>query len=297
LKDACFENIQVLDHDKDSYALRLCNFLFVNVNHFFAHGGPLLEIYANLPNFQQGNSVFDDMFCEILYDLTVDYTAGPYPFFIHRNDSVGTTWTNLNQFRRIQINNPTGQTDTDYRTVTFWALYYSTFSDLNIEGVASTVNASQIGGCHSVLFDSLFVWAQASNCTWDVAAGNSHLTFANARIEGHVIDGNLNDTWISPFIAGDIQTGSEAQFINLEGNSGFDEIASGTSSETISARYLGAYSFPIITIADSDSLAAGESLKVESIDSGANTFVVKCIDELNANATISFFWQITTYNP
>jgi len=298
LTHAVIENIKILNCDKDSYAIQLSNFLHVNVRAIMSWGGPLLNIYANKPSFNQGNSIFDNLYGYVKYDLSpVDFTNGPYPIFIHKNDSASGTWTNLLNMRRVQINNPTGCSDSDYYTFTCWDLRYSTLQNFDFEGSNLQNHTIRMGSCYHVTFIDLYAWEADPNDAYvSVAANNQYVTFINPIVAGDIIDCNETDCWINPTIDGDIVSGTTAQFIGLEGNSGYATLSSGFSSITIQARYIGSNSKILLTIIDSDTLESGEFLKVESIDTANNRFIVKCGDEGTASTFISFFWQVTTYH-
>ena len=291
LRDAVIENIMVLDHDGDSYALRLSNFLFLNIRHVLAWGGSLLEIYANKPDFQQGNSIFDDLYGYIKYDLSTIQYVGAYPIFIHSNDSARNTWTNSMQIRRIQVNNPIYQPSGYYWQAMFRALRSSTISDLDLEGVnAEFVNMA--GGCYNNLFDTALCWAMNASCSFNVAAGNYWNTFINMQIHGDLMDANKENVWVSPYFTGIIVAGSQANFIGLDGNSGYDVLASGQTEKNVTACFIGVNNIILLTIMEADNLRAGESLKVESMSTTTNSFIVKCIDEGTASTDIGFFWEV-----
>lgn len=301
LKGAVIENIKILNHDKDSYALRLCNFLFLYVKHIQAYGGPLLEIYANLPYFSQGNSVFDDLYCEITYDLSIpDYVYGPYPIFIHVNDSIaGYPWfspgANLLTMRRIQINNPTAQTDGDYFTCVFWGLKTSTIEGLNLEGVTSTAKAVRMGSCQNVIFINAYVWAMLTDCEINIASNNQHITWINSFINGDILDSNQTNLWINTFLSGDIIHGSYAYFKDLSGNSGYATLANGQTNVNITARFIGPYDYITLAIIDDD---ANETIKVDQwAASPTNLFTVTTTDEGTDHNSINFFWKVEHYVP
>jgi hypothetical protein len=298
LRDAVFENIAVLGVDATHYGLSLCNFLFVTVHSFRTYGGCILELYGNLPYFQQGNSVFDDLYNEVTETLNVDFANGPYPVFVHPNDTISSyPWyqsgANLLTMRRIQVNTPTAQSDPDFYQTCFFALKISTIEGLDLEGVTSANKTVQMGSCQNVEFLNAYMWAQNTNCSLNIASNNIYVTWINPFINGAVLDSNETDSWINPLITGDILTDSRANFVNLVGNSGVDTLTSGQASVTVSAKFIGPNNYVLLTIIDADALAAGEDLKVSTLNvAPTNTFVVQCIDEGTASVDISFYWQI-----
>jgi hypothetical protein len=292
LTHAIIENIKILNCDKDSYAIQMSNFLHCNVRAIMAWGGPLLNIYANKPNFHQGNSIFDSLYGYIKYDLSpVALTTGPYPVFIHKNDSASGTLTNLCDFRRLQINNPTGCTDTDYWTFVCWDLRYSTLSDLNFEGSNLQSHTMKVGSCSHLTFINYYGWEQdPGNAYVDVASNNEYITFVNPYIED-LLDSNHTDVYINPRIVGTINSDTRAAFIGLDGNSGTATLPSGQYVVIVSARFIGVNDYVLLTIIDSDAWA--DALKVEEINRApTNTFVVLWAGEEAASVSITFYWRI-----
>lgn len=298
LRDAVFENIAVLGLDATHYGLSLCNFLFVYVHSFRAYGGCLLEIYANLPYFQQGNSVFDDLYGEVTQTLDVDFASGPYPVFIHPNDTIASyPWfekgANLMSFRRLQVNTPTAQSDPDFCQVCLFSLTLSTIEGLDLEGVTSVAKGVQMGSCYNVEFLNAYMWAMYGNCSVNIASNNCYITWVDAFINGNVLDSNETDIWINPWITGIVEPDSRANFRDLAGNSGVATITISGTSAIVSARFVGPNSYVILTIIDADALAAGEALKVSALNvAPTNTFVVQCLNGGAASTGITFFWQI-----
>jgi hypothetical protein len=112
------------------------------------------------------------------------------------------------------------------------------------------------------------------------------------------LDSNKTDCWINPYITGIIDVDSRANFINLNGNSGINSIASGATSATVTAKFIGPNNYVLLTIIDADALAAGEALKISTLNiSPTNTFVVECIDEGTASVTITFYWEVCHMMP
>jgi hypothetical protein len=292
-------NIKVLNCDKDSYAIRMANFLHCEVSMVASWGGPLLDIYANKPNFNQGNSLFSELYGYIKYDLSpVDFVDGPYPVFIHRNDSVTTTDTNLLDIRRLQINNPTGCADIDYYTFACWNVKYSSLNDLDFEGSNCQNHTSLLGSCNHLTFNNYYGWEHDPGDAYlAVAANNEYLTFVGSYFE-NLVDSNYTDMYVNCRVVGTINSDTQANFIGLNGTSGTATFTSGQTSVTVTARFIGPNDYVLITIVDSDALAAGEALKVDTINRApTNTFVVNCVDEGGISATTTFYWQIVHATP
>jgi hypothetical protein len=293
---AIIQNIKILNCDKDSYAIRLSNFLHCKVENVLAWGGPLLELYSNKENFQQGNSEFDNLFGYIKYDLApIVFATGPYPIFIHNNDSIlpSITWTNLLNMRRIQINNPTAQSDTDYYSMTCWNLQYATMTNFDFEGSNLQNHTVQLGSCNQVLFDTLYTWEQSPNHAYlSVAANNQHLTFLNSYIEG-LIDANSTNKYVGCNIIGPINSDTRADLQGLENNTGVGTILSSGSTVTISARFIGPQDYILLTYIDTYELLAGNGLKVDTINRApTNTFTVMLSTGATVSADVDFFWKV-----
>jgi len=285
------ENIKVLNCDKNHYALQLVNFLHGNVRAIMAWGGPLLNIYANKDNFNPGNTIFDNLYLYLKYDLTVDFVAGPYPIFIHKNDALAALWPNLVSLRRIQVNHPIAQTDPQFYVMVCWDLRYSTITELDIEGVNEKVLL--MGNCYHVKFDAPYLWTVAPGTSYVSADNTTHyVTFENGYLED-IIDNGATDAYANCEVAGTIDSTTVAKFDNLVGNSGVATILIGTPSITPTARFIGPNDYVVLTIINAGALATGEELKVDTINRApVNTFVVNCLDEGNASAAITFYWEI-----
>lgn len=285
------ENIKVLNCDKDSYAIRMDNFLHCNIKSVMAWGGPALELHADTDSFHSGNSIVDNVYNYIKYDLApVTLSGGPYPIFIHKNDSNSDNYVNLMSLRRIQVNNPTTQTDADYFSFVAFNLRYSTISNLNLEGVNN--NTVKLGSTFHVTFDTAYVWTlDPGDADINIAADNSYVTWINSELE-NILDSNWTDRYINCKITGNIDSDSLASFDGLEGNEGVTTFTGGQTSVTISATWIGTNSLISIIILDDAALTSGESLKIESIDTANNQFVVNCIDEGALSQTISIHWRV-----
>ena len=294
LTHSTIENIKVLNCDADSYAINLHNFLHCSVNRIMCWGGSMLNLFANTDSFHAGNSIFDSMYCYVKYDLDVTLSEGVYPIFIHKNDSLTDNYINLLNMRRIQVNNPTTQTDSDYYTFCAFNLRYSTISNLDLEGVNN--NTVRLGSCYHVTFDTAYLWTSDPGDSYvNVASSNTYVTWVNSELED-VLDSHQTNRYVNCKVNEDIIAGTIAFFDGLEGNSGNATFTSGQTSITVTATYLNAKSMILLTIIDSDALTSGEALKVSSINTGTNQFVVQCIDELSISATTTFFW-VVLYDP
>jgi hypothetical protein len=288
------ENIKVLNCDKSHYAIQLVNFLHGNVRAIMAWGGPLIKLYANKANFHQGNSLFDNLYGYIKYDLNpVVEHEGPYPIFIRNNDALADVMTGLLEMRRIQINNPTGCTDPDYYTGYIGDLRYSTLTDWDLEGSNLQSQTLRVGSCQHVTFPNLFMWEMAPGVAYlTVANNNKYLTFIGCYLE-KLLDSTTSDEYVNCEIVGTIHSATVAKFDNLIGNSGVATILIGTPSITPTARFIGPNDYVALTIINAGALATGEELKVDTINRApVNTFVVNCLDEGNASAAITFYWEI-----
>lgn len=285
------ENIKVLNCDKSHYAIQLVNFLHGNVRAIMAWGGPLLNIYANKDTFNPGNTIFDNLYLYLKYDLVIDFLTGPYPIFIHKNDGLASLWPNLINMRRIQVNHPIAQTDPDFNVMVCWDLRWSTISELDLEGV--NADALLMGDCYEVTFHTPFVWTQNPlNSLVAVAADNEHILFQNGYLED-VNDFGPSDLYENCQIEETIHQDTVAGFTNLIGNSGVATILINTPSITPTATFIGPNDYVALTIINADALAAGEVLKVDTINRApVNTFVVNCVDEGNASVAITFYWEI-----
>jgi hypothetical protein len=290
---ATIQNVKILNHDKSHYAIQLSNFLHCKVEQVMAWGGSLMNLYGNMPNFQSGNSFFQSVYGYIKYDFgTINYNNGPYPIFIHRNDSQNSNFINLMEFTRVQINNPNHQSDDDtYYTCTLWGLRYSTFRNLDLESVEA--NTIQMGSCLDVTFITAYTWAMApANAYVNIASDNSHIHFIDSYLN-HVLDSNYTDTYTACNIVGTIDGNSTANFEDLPGNSGYGEIIPDEGDVTITARFIGLNYMVLITpliVADLDGNA---SLRISSMLSApVNQFTVKTMNAYAMGATLDFYWKV-----
>jgi hypothetical protein len=119
------------------------------------------------------------------------------------------------EMRRIQVNIPYCQSDSNYQSAIFWALRYSTVIGLDIEGVTSTKRAVEIGSNYNVHYDSVYVWAQYANVSWNSASNSFYNLYTNMVINGDITDGSLNGTWVSPSYTGIITSGTKAKFTGI----------------------------------------------------------------------------------
>ena len=290
------ENIKVLGHDENHYALQLCNFLYSTFKNILAWGGGLLEIYANSAWLHQGNSIFDQLFLKVTEDFNTVEHVGVYPIFIHRNGSIGegNTFTNLCNFRRIQVNNPVTQTGAYFYEAYIHDLRYSTFLDLNLEGVNG--NKIKMGTAHHVDFIDAYMWAlNPADSYLNVASNTEYIKWDNCYLED-IVDGNITNLYVNCEIVGDIDPNTQAAFINLVNNSGVATLSG--ASVTVDAKFIGPNDYVVLTIIEADSVATGDFIKVDTINNApTNTFVVNCGDEGAPASAIVFYWEIKHASP
>jgi len=286
------ENVKVLNNDKSHYGIQLCNFLYSTVRNVLVWGGPLIEIYANSEWLHQGNSIFDQLFCRINYDLQAVEHQGPYPIFIHRNSSINAenTWTALCHFRRLQVNNPIHQTGDD--TWAFVEAYIcdiqdSNFQGLNLEGVND--KKVRVGTAYFIRFESSYLWTMdPGDAQIDLSSDTKYVTWENCVLED-VLDGNYTNQYINCRIYGDINEDTKANFIGLEGNSGFNKVSSGFSSVNVSAMFIGTNYAVFIQ----EFQYCNISLYVSAIyGAPANVFTVSTIDGSTVTQDHGFFWKV-----
>jgi hypothetical protein len=284
------QNVKILNHDKTHYALQMCNFLHWNVEQIMAWGGPLINIFGNKDGFQGGNSNFQGLYGYIRWDLgAISYGNGPYPIFIHKNDSLTSDFTNLMHFTRLQINNPWHQSSSYYYVMTVWGCRYSTFEDLDLEGVEA--NNIQVGSCVTLTFSNPYLWAMTSaNAYLNVAADNEYIYFVNGYLN-EVLDSNYTDLYTGCKIVGGIQHNSKANFADLPGNSGYGQIEDGQSSVTISATWIGQnYGVFITPLVAADNQ---EPIRVSSmLSEPANKFTVRTASGNQTTSTVGFYWEV-----
>jgi len=293
LKNAIFENIEVLDHDKNSYAINLDNFLFVTVRHIHSYGGCILRLYANFGSFHQGDSYFGYIFGHVKYDLApIDADSGPFPIFVSRNGSEGACITNDLVIDLLEMTNSAGQSDSDYYSCILYFLINSVFNHLHIEGAGGGYGNQtfRMGGCSNIQFNQFYSWT-INAVEINSANTNTYCTWISATVHGDVFDDNETNVWLNPWIVGDIHADSKADFQNLVGNSGNDAIASGVSSKTVTATFIGVNNYVLITVIDAD--APSKSLKVDNINRANNQFTVMWDDEGTVAADVDFYWTIS----
>jgi hypothetical protein len=288
-----FEKIMVLNHDKSHYAIRLSNFLHLDVKDIWSWGGPLINLYGNMPGFQAGNSNFYNIYGYMKYDLApVEFVEGPYPIFIHKNDSLGSVWINFLYFYRIQINCPFTQTDSDFCVFTLWDCRSSKIVGLDLEGSGHIYegNKLKMGSCYNVEFDNAYMWSMINNIHINVASNNERNTFENCLVGGGtVLDSSPTDTWRGCIIEGTINLDSQAHFMDLSGNWGSATLTVGSIELNVTAKFL--QNFSLITVVPY--LNANQSLTITAkYCAPSNTFTVACADRQPADEDIVFFWTV-----
>lgn len=298
LSYSSFENIRVLNHDKHHYALQISNFLHLDVRDIWAWGGPLLNLYCNRDGFQAGNSNFYSMCGYIKYDLEpIDYVNGPYPIFVHKNDSLSNVWINLLHFYRIQINCPYTQTDPQFYEATLWDCRHSTFDGLDLEGSGNGFegNKLQVGSCQKVDFIDAYLWSQNNNVYVNVASNNVGNTFEGCQIcMGTVLDSCQTDRWLGCTIDGTISKDSQADFADLPGNAGFATLTRGSSELNVTAKFIGPAWAISLQSASEASPEPVADLKVKAVQyAPTNSFTVTCADGEPAGQSIDFWWSVT----
>jgi hypothetical protein len=288
-----FENIMVLNHDRSHYAIQMSNFLHLDFKDIWAWGGPLLNLYGNMSDFQCGNSNFYNLYGYIKYDLApVDFVLGPYPIFIHKNDSLSRVWVNLLHFIRIQINCPFAQSDPDFCEFTLWDCRLSTIVGLDLEGSGNGYegNKLRMGSCYSNEFIEAFMWSKANNLYVNVASNNVGNNFESCWIcAGTVLDSSPTDLWNNCIIDGTIHPDSQARFAYLAGNYGTATLPAGTSELNITAKFIGGYYLIILQSIPN----ATQNLRITAIYyAPSNTFTVACTDGQPASEDIDFTWCV-----
>lgn len=289
-----FENIKVLNHDKSHYAIQLSNFLHLDIHDIYAWGGPLLNLYGNKQGFQSGNSNFYNMYGYIKYDLApVQFADGPYPIFVHKNDSLNSVWVNFLHFYTIQINCPFNQTDTTFYEVTLWDCRDSTFDGLDLEGSGNTFegNKLRMSSCYNVQFNNAYMWSMANNLYVNIASNNGENTFEDCRISmGTLLDSCPTDTWLSCTIDATIHPDTLAKFVDLPGNSGIATLTAGNSEVNVTAKFIGKYY--------SVSISNSTQIQVEAIyQAPTNSFTVTCTDGKPADNDTGFKWSVIWWPP
>lgn len=283
-------NIMILNHDKSHYAIQMSNFVHLEFRDIWAWGGPLLNLYENMGGFQSGNTNFYNMYGYIKYDLApIDFAQGPYPIFVHKNDSLSNVWINFLHFYRIQINCPFAQSAPDFCEFTLWDCRLSGISGLDLEGSGNGYegNKLRMGSCYSDEFVNAYLWSMANDVDVSIASNNDGNTFETCHIAaGVVLDSCPTDVWLNCAIDGTIDWHTTAQFISLKGNYGSATLASGSSEVNVTAKFIG--------LNYSVSLEPDLGLKVEVVYyAPANIFTVTCIDGQPATKDIEFKWSVT----
>ncbi len=286
-------NIKILNHDKSHYAIQMSNFLGVAVNSVVAWGGPLINLYCNKDGFAAGNSNFYDVYGYIKSDLApVDFTEGPYPIFVHKNDSLSSLWVNFLHFYRVQVNCPFAQSDPDYYEITLWDCRYSTFEGIDLEGVEG--NKLKMGACQSVNFINAYMWSFNDDLYVDIACNNEENIFMGCRMgQGVVLDSCPTNEWVGCAIDGAIHKDSKAHFYNIAGNSGNATLPVGYNEIKVNTKFIGEEYMVFLQPFANASLEPGEGLKIQAIHyAPENYFTVTCIDGMPASKDIGFWWII-----
>lgn len=292
-----FSGIMILDHDKSHYAIQMSNFLHLTFNEIRAWGGPFINLYCNKEGFQAGNSNFYNVYGYIKYDLSpVRLVEGPYPIFVHKNDSLSILWVNFLHFYRVQINCPASQSDPEYYTVTLWDCRYSTFEGFDLEGMDG--NKLQMGSCEGLSFINALMWSMPNNLYVNIASSNKGNVFLGCTIsKGVVLDACATDDWVGCTIEASLHKDSKAHFYDLPGNSGTSTLRAGNVRVNVTAKLIGEDYMVFLQPFAAESLQPGEALKVEAVYyAPANYFTVTCIDGNPASSDIGFYWIITLKN-
>jgi hypothetical protein len=272
----------------------MSNFLDLDFRDIWSWGGPLLNLYGNMGGFQSGNSNFYNMYGYIKYDLApVGFSVGPYPIFIHKNDSLGRVWVNFLHFYRIQINCPFTQTDSDFCVFTLWDCRFSTIDGLDLEGSGHIYegNKLKMGSCYNVEFNNAYMWSMINNIYVNVASNNERNTFENCWIcEGTVLDSSPTNTWGSSTIEGAIHPDTQAHFVDLTGNYGTAILTVGSIELNVTAKFIQPFSsitvIPLLTNANR-TLAVNAKFQAPS-----NTFTIALTDGQPATEDTTFFWTV-----
>gem|GEM_PF-3033580 len=293
LSYSSFENIMILNHDKDHYAIQMSNFLHLEIREIWAWGGPLLNLYGNMKGFQSGNSNFLNMYGYIGYDMgSINFTQGPYPIFVHKNDSLSSVWVNFLQFYRIQINCKFAQSDPNYYEVTLWDCRSSTITGLDLEGSGNGYerNKLMMGSCYSDEIIDAYMWSMANDAYVNVASNNVGNTFDTCNIaQGTILDSCSTDTWLSCSLEGTIDAHTKAQFLSLIGNYGSATLTSGSSEVNVTAKFIGGQ-----YLAQANSLLNTSDVQVISVYSApTNIFTVATRDGQPATQGIAFTWSVS----
>jgi len=102
--------------------------------------------------------------------------------------------------------------------------------------------------------------------------------------------------YINCEIVNDIDSNTQAAFINLLNNSGVATLSGAT--KTVTARFIGPNDYVVLTIIEADSVATGDFIKVDTINNApTNTFVVNTGDEEAPASNVIFYWEIKHATP
>jgi hypothetical protein len=289
-------NIKVLNCDHLHYAIQLENFLDVQCSQVMAWGGPLTNLYVNHETFYCGNSVFQQMYGYVKYDLgPIVLADGPYPIFIHHNDTYPDSVIGLMEFTRVQINNPTHQTDeADYYEMFVANCRYSSFRNMDLEGVES--GKIRLGNNLGLTFVNAYTWAMTpANAYLNVAASNKDITFMGCYLN-NILDSNYTDTYTACTIVGTIDYDSTANFVDLPGNAGWTRINQGTSSKTVNATFIGANYGVLVTQQYGYDFNINDTIIVKSVIQSTinhyNTITIGTETGLQASENIDVYWKV-----
>lgn len=298
---ACIvQNVKILNCDSSHYALQFENFLDAQVSQVMAWGGPLLNLYDNYyenhAGFASGNSVFSQLYDYIKYAITpINLTSGPYPVFLHGNATLdpNTQWVALMSLTRIQVNDPTWQTDPNFSECVIQNCRYTTFNNLDLEGV--NANKVEMGSDLSVTFNNAYLWSHNPAIAYlNVAPSDQAIDFVNCFL-GNVLDESYTDTYQGCTFTGSIDPRSLANFIDLSGNSGVGTLYANETSVTVNTTFIGSNYAVIITQQYGSAMESNETLVVQGIQTApVNTFTVAREDNSTGNADITFAWKVVS---
>jgi hypothetical protein len=288
------QNIKILNCDSSHYALQFENFIDIQVSQVMAWGGPLLNLYNNYYGFASGNSIFSQLHGYINYTITpIDAVDGPYPIFVHINATLdpNTQWINLMTLTRLQVNDPMTQNDSSFCECAIWNCRYTTFNNLDLEGI----NASKIDLRNdlSVSFNNAYLWGMSPAMAYlNVAPSNQAISFVNCYL-GNVLDENCTDTYLGCTFEGSIDPRSLANFIDLPRNSGIGTLYANETSVTVNATFIGPNCAVIITQQYGSAMESNETLVVQGIQAvPPYTFTVAREGNSTGNVDINFAWKV-----
>jgi hypothetical protein len=292
---ACIvQNVKILNCDSSHYALQFENFLDVQVSQVMAWGGPLLNLYGNYNGSASGNSVFSQLYGYINYTITpISFNDGPYPIFIHVNETLDATnqWMNLMTLTRLQVNDPTTQNDSSFYECAIWNCRYTTFNNLDLEGV--NTNKIEMRSDLSVTFNNAYLWSMSPAIAYlNVAPSDQAIDFVNCYL-GSVSDENYTDTYQGCTFTGSIDPKSLANFVDMQGNSGEATLYANETSLKVNSTFMGSNYAVIITQQFGNAMNSNETLIVQGIQfAPVNTFTVAREDNSTGNADITFAWKV-----